>query len=180
MRFSTLLALAASLAAVSATPSPAPGSALVARSGDGFTEIAKRSGCGSSGPLGTGHFVWFIDVSCTPGAQKSCQATDSTGCLPGNPDKIGSMEVDDPNDTFQIAKKSDTNTVTFICPSGGQVRCQANFNDSDDGPGYSLRGTCLFRFPSPLTSHLHYLWQSSKRGHLGAGDRIWGHIHSTP
>ncbi|KAI0676168.1 hypothetical protein C8Q78DRAFT_373179 [Trametes maxima] len=139
MRFSTLLTLAASLAAVSATPAPAPSSALVARSGDGFTEIAKRSGCGSSGPLGTGHFVWFIDVSCTPGAQKSCQATDATGCLPGNPNKIGSMEVDDPNDTFQIAKKSNTNTVTFICPSGGQVRCQANFNDNDDGPGYSLR-----------------------------------------
>ncbi|KAI0668026.1 hypothetical protein C8Q78DRAFT_1099004, partial [Trametes maxima] len=32
-----------------------------------------------------------------------------------------------------------TNTVTFVCPSGGQVRCQANFNDNDDGPGYSLR-----------------------------------------
>lgn len=25
---------------------------------------------------------------------RTCQATDSTGCLPGNPDHIGSMEVD--------------------------------------------------------------------------------------
>ncbi|KAI0640731.1 hypothetical protein C8Q79DRAFT_436951 [Trametes meyenii] len=141
MHFSTLLALFAPVAVVvaSATPAPATVGALVARSGNGSVEIAKRSGCGSSGPLGTGHFVWFIDVSCTPGAQKTCQATDATGCLPGNPDNIGSMEVDDPNDTFQIAKQSNTNTVTFVCPSGGQVRCQANFNDNDDGPNYSLR-----------------------------------------
>lgn len=48
--------------------------------------------------------------------------------------------LQDPNDTVQFAKKSNTNSVTFVCPSAGQVRCQANFNDSDDGPGYSLRG----------------------------------------
>lgn len=50
--------------------------------------------------------------------------------------------LQDPNDTVQFAKKSNTNSVTFVCPSAGQVRCQANFNDNDDGPGYSLRGMC--------------------------------------
>ena len=46
----------------------------------------------------------------------------------------------DPNDTVQYAKVSNTNAVVFICPSGGQIRCQANFNDNYDGPNYSLRG----------------------------------------
>ncbi|KAL7280284.1 LOW QUALITY PROTEIN: hypothetical protein ACG7TL_005197 [Trametes sanguinea] len=101
--------------------------------------LTSQSGCGSSGPLGSGHYVWYIVVGCTPGDNYTCEVTDSTGCLPGNPDHIGSVEVDDPNDTFQIASRSNTNQVPFVCPSIGQVRCQANFNDSDDGPGYSLR-----------------------------------------
>ena len=64
MRFSTIVALVASVGLVAATPS-----SLVARSGDGNVEIAKRSGCGSVGPLGTGHFKWWITTSCTPGTQ---------------------------------------------------------------------------------------------------------------
>ncbi|KAI0648584.1 hypothetical protein C8Q79DRAFT_582562 [Trametes meyenii] len=139
MRFSTLVAFATAIVLVSATPSPAPAHVLVTRSGDGSVELAKRSGCGSTGPLGTGHFEWFIDADCTPGAPMTCQATDASGCEPGKTNKIGSMEVDDPNDTFQIAKKSKTNTLPFVCPAGGQVRCQANFNDRNDGPNYSLR-----------------------------------------
>ncbi|KAH9851986.1 hypothetical protein C2E23DRAFT_828538 [Lenzites betulinus] len=139
MRFSAILALVTSLALVSATPSPAADSSLVARSGDGSIELAKRSGCGSTGPLGDGHFIWWITASCTPGTQKTCQVTDKTGCLPGDTSKIGSVEVDNPDDTTQIAKKSGTNTLPFTCPPGGQVRCQANFNDNDDGPSYSLR-----------------------------------------
>jgi len=99
----------------------------------------ENSGCGSTGPLGDGHFVWYITVSCTPSAQMTCQVTDATGCIPGNPDHIGSVEVDDTNDTVQYAKASNTNTLPFTCPAGGQIRCQANFNDSNDGPGYSLR-----------------------------------------
>ncbi|KAI0331610.1 hypothetical protein GY45DRAFT_1321932 [Cubamyces sp. BRFM 1775] len=49
------------------------------------------------------------------------------------------MEVDDPNDTVNIAKVDNTNTLPFTCPQGGQIRCEANFNDNNDGPGYSLR-----------------------------------------
>ncbi|KAI0820251.1 hypothetical protein BC628DRAFT_912382 [Trametes gibbosa] len=142
----SILALITSLAVVSATPSPVADSSLVAHSGDGSIELTKLSGCGSVGPLGTGHFIWFITVSCTPGAQQTCQVTDKSGCVPGKTNKIGSVEVDDPNDTVQIAKKSGTNTLPFICPSGGQVRCQANFNDSNDGPNYSLRGSSHRQF----------------------------------
>ncbi|KAI0820250.1 hypothetical protein BC628DRAFT_912537 [Trametes gibbosa] len=140
MRFSAIVALVTSVALVSATPSPAvAASSLVARSGDGSIELTKRSGCGSTGPLGDGHFIWWITAPCTPGTQKTCQVTDKTGCLPGETSKIGSVEVDNPDDTTQIAKKSGTNTLPFTCPPGGQVRCQANFNDNDDGPSYSLR-----------------------------------------
>ncbi|KAI0630451.1 hypothetical protein C8Q77DRAFT_1160039 [Trametes polyzona] len=134
MRFSTVFAFVASAALVSATPS-----SLVARSGDGSVELAKRSGCGSTGPLGEGHFLWWITAPCKAGTQMTCQVTDKTGCVPGDTSKIGSVEVDNPDDTQQIAKKSGTNTLPFTCPPGGQVRCQANFNDNDDGPGYSLR-----------------------------------------
>ncbi|KAI9067898.1 hypothetical protein FKP32DRAFT_1562694 [Trametes sanguinea] len=141
MRFSTIVALVASAGLVAATPSPAASSALIARAGDGSVELAKRSGCGSTGPLGTGHFKWWIVVSCSPGAELTCQATDASGCVPGDASHIGSMEVDDPNDTINIARGDNTNTLPFTCPSGGQVRCEANFNDNDDGPGYSLRGT---------------------------------------
>lgn len=71
MRFSTIFALVTSAALVSATPSPAPADAsLVARSGDGSISLAKRSGCGSTGPLGDGHFIWWITASCTPGESK--------------------------------------------------------------------------------------------------------------
>ncbi|KAI0669333.1 hypothetical protein C8Q78DRAFT_946364, partial [Trametes maxima] len=140
MSFSTtLVAVAASIVLASAMPSAALSSTLVARSGDSSVEVAKRSGCGSTGPLGDGHFEWFIVTDCTPGAPMTCQATDASGCEPGRTNKIGSMEVDDPNDTFQVAKKSKTNTLPFVCPAGGEVRCQANFNDRNDGPNYSLR-----------------------------------------
>ncbi|KAI0331609.1 hypothetical protein GY45DRAFT_1360683 [Cubamyces sp. BRFM 1775] len=140
MRFSTILALAASIGLVAANPTPETSKAVTAFAGPhGDASLSTESGCGSVGPLGSGHYVWYIVVGCTPGAELSCQATDSTGCLPGNAKHIGSMEVDDPNDTYQIASGKNTNTVQFVCPSGGQIRCQANFNDSDDGPGYSLR-----------------------------------------
>ncbi|KAI0375011.1 hypothetical protein BV20DRAFT_407645 [Pilatotrama ljubarskyi] len=141
MRFSTILALATSVGLVAASPSPAlyDEHALVAYADDGNITLSKLSGCGSVGPLGTGHFKWWIVVSCSPGAQMTCQATDASGCVPGVVGPIGSMEVDDPNDTFNVAKGTHTNTLPFICPSGGQIRCEANFNDSDDGPSYSLR-----------------------------------------
>ncbi|CDO74749.1 hypothetical protein BN946_scf184411.g6 [Trametes cinnabarina] len=126
MRFSAILALVASLGLVSATPSPlTPLSGVHA--GDGTVALKSQSGCGSSGPLGTGHFKWWI------------VATDASGCVPGDSKHIGSMEVDDPNDTFNVARASGTNTLPFTCPSVGQVRCEANFNDNNDGPGYSLR-----------------------------------------
>ena len=31
-------------------------------------DLAKQSGCGSTGPLGDGHFRWYIITSCQPGA----------------------------------------------------------------------------------------------------------------
>ncbi|KAI0826160.1 hypothetical protein BC629DRAFT_1453598 [Irpex lacteus] len=135
MSFTRLLTAVLSAALISGATALATGQGHVARSVD----LAARAGCGSSGPLGTGHFEWFIDVGCTPGAQLRCQAMDASGCEPGKTNKIGSLEVDDPNDTFQVAKQSHTNSLSFVCPSGGQVRCQANFEDNDDGPGYSLR-----------------------------------------
>ncbi|CDO69694.1 hypothetical protein BN946_scf184851.g82 [Trametes cinnabarina] len=138
MRFSTLLAFAASVGLALAVPSTIEVPALHGGLNEDTT-LTTQSGCGSSGPLGSGHYVWYIVVGCTPGDNYTCEATDSTGCLPGNAKHIGSMEVDDPNDTFTIASKKNTNQVPFVCPAGGQVRCQANFNDSDDGPGYSLR-----------------------------------------
>ncbi|KAI0765593.1 hypothetical protein BD413DRAFT_482034 [Trametes elegans] len=143
MHFSTIIALAASLGLAAASPSAEAGNTFVARSGDGATGLAARSGCGSTGPLGDGHFIWWITADCQAGTQKTCQVTDRTGCLPGDTSKIGSVEVDNPDDTVQIAKKDNTNTLSFTCPPEGKVRCQANFNDNNDGPGYSLRGECL-------------------------------------
>ncbi|KAI0761536.1 hypothetical protein BD413DRAFT_243752 [Trametes elegans] len=45
-----------------------------------------------------------------------------------------------PDNTVQIANKHNTNTLSFMCPPEGKVRCQANLNNDDDGPSYSLRG----------------------------------------
>ena len=64
MRFSAIVALIASAGLVAATPG-----SLVARSGDGSVELAKRSGCGSTGPLGTGHYIWWITAPCKAGTQ---------------------------------------------------------------------------------------------------------------
>lgn len=69
MQFTALFAYvlaAASIGSVVATPTasePVP-----FYSGDDSVSLAKRSGCGSSGPLGDGHYVWYIVVGCTPGA----------------------------------------------------------------------------------------------------------------
>ncbi|KAI0746453.1 hypothetical protein C8Q80DRAFT_772018 [Daedaleopsis nitida] len=140
MRFSTVLALVASVAVASATPSPAPDTELVVRSGDGNVSLTRRSGCGSTGPLGLGHYKWYIVRSCTPGVDTWCQATDATGCVPGVTNKIGSMEVNNLDGTINYARRANgANTVPFNCPPIGRVRCQANFNDRDDGPSYSLR-----------------------------------------
>lgn len=62
MRFSTLVALVSSIGLVAATPVVAE--PIEARDATAI----KRSGCGSSGPLGTGHFIWYITVGCTSGA----------------------------------------------------------------------------------------------------------------
>ncbi|KAH9893616.1 hypothetical protein C8Q73DRAFT_666280 [Cubamyces lactineus] len=145
MRFSTIFAFIASIGVISATPTP-NNTTIVAFGGEnGEVNLGTESGCGSIGPLGPGHYIWWIVVGCTPGAQifgmdyRTCQATDATGCLPGQAKHIGSMEVDDPNDTFQVAFRKNTNTLPFVCPSIGQIRCEANFNENSDGPNYSLR-----------------------------------------
>lgn len=65
MSFTRLLTAVLSAALISGATALATGQSHVARSVD----LAARAGCGSSGPLGTGHFEWFIDVGCTPGAQ---------------------------------------------------------------------------------------------------------------
>ncbi|KAI0326284.1 hypothetical protein GY45DRAFT_1259313 [Cubamyces sp. BRFM 1775] len=140
MRFSTILLVIASIGVVAATPTPTNTTVTAFGGENGEVALSTESGCGSIGPLGTGHYKWWIVVGCNPGGAYTCQATDASGCVPGVSKHIGSMEVDDPNDTFQVAFKKNTNAVTFTCPSGGQVRCEANFNDNDDGPGYSLRG----------------------------------------
>ena len=68
MQFVTLLAFAfasislSSAATIAADNTPVDANAYLANDG-----IVKRSGCGSSGPLGTGHSRWYIDAGCTPG-----------------------------------------------------------------------------------------------------------------
>ncbi|KAI0630472.1 hypothetical protein C8Q77DRAFT_1133238 [Trametes polyzona] len=139
MRFSSIIYLVLSVGLAAATPAPAT-IVPAAHGGNNEAVLHTESGCGSVGPLGKGHFKWYIGVFCNPGARLTCQATDASGCVSGATKHIGSMEVDDENDTFQIAKKSKTNTLELICPSEGAIRCQANFNDNNDGPNYSLRG----------------------------------------
>ena len=70
MQFVTLLAFAlasislSSAATIAADSANTPVDANAYLANDG---IVKRSGCGSSGPLGTGHYRWYIDAGCTPG-----------------------------------------------------------------------------------------------------------------
>ncbi|KAI0765587.1 hypothetical protein BD413DRAFT_481968, partial [Trametes elegans] len=99
-------------------------------------QLAARSRCGSRGPLGTGHLIWYITAK--PGVQELCQVTDETGCRPGDDVSIGFVEVCAPDGTNQIAKKGRTNEVPFTCPDMGQVRCQVNFNDNYHGLNYRI------------------------------------------
>ena len=69
MQFHTVLMYvlaAASVGFVAATPTA--GEIAIAHPADDSTALNKRSGCGSSGPLGDGHYEWYINVSCSPGA----------------------------------------------------------------------------------------------------------------
>ena len=70
MRFSTIVALVASIGLVSATPTPETSKAVTAFAGPtGDVALSTESGCGSVGPLGSGHYVWYIVVGCTPGSE---------------------------------------------------------------------------------------------------------------
>ncbi|KAJ8453498.1 hypothetical protein ONZ51_g13563 [Trametes cubensis] len=70
MRFSTIVALVASIGLVSATPTPEVSKAVTAFAGPtGDVALSTESGCGSVGPLGSGHYVWYIVVGCSPGAE---------------------------------------------------------------------------------------------------------------
>ncbi|KAI0746438.1 hypothetical protein C8Q80DRAFT_1271338 [Daedaleopsis nitida] len=140
MRFSTVLALVASVAVASATPSSAPGTDFVAHSGNESTSLTRRAACGSTGPLGTGHYKWYIITSCTPGATEYCQASDKTGCTAGYAPGIGSMQVMSSDGKVTYEKGENAKSVlTFTCPSNGQIRCQVNLNSKKDGPNYCLR-----------------------------------------
>ncbi|KAI0753131.1 hypothetical protein C8Q80DRAFT_1150200 [Daedaleopsis nitida] len=140
MRFSTVLALVASVAVASATPSSAPGTDFVSRSGDDSSSLTRRAGCGATGPFGKGHYEWYLITSCKPGAAEWCQATDKTGCTAGNNIGIGSVQVlsSDGKVTYEKGKNA-VGALKFTCPSNGKIRCQVNLNSDNDGPNYGLR-----------------------------------------
>ncbi|KAI0342255.1 hypothetical protein BDW22DRAFT_1357566 [Trametopsis cervina] len=161
MQFRVPALLAAVLAALSIRSvgaMPSDTEALVAHSPDGIVSLTAQSGCGSAGPLGSGGCNWYILVSCTPGDAKfvvfifgdgckvsdialdrTCEATDATGCFPGDAANIATMHVYSSDGSVQYALESQSNSVPFICPSGGRVRCQADFKGITDSPNYSLR-----------------------------------------
>ncbi|EPQ51140.1 hypothetical protein GLOTRDRAFT_133458 [Gloeophyllum trabeum ATCC 11539] len=128
--FAALATLVATVLAVHSADAAVADVLAVGFSGPALDVSARaleaRSGCGSICPLGEEHYICY------------CQAMDASGCYPGTVSHIA-MEVDDPNDTIQYAKGYNTNSLEFTCPSAGTVRCEANFNDNDDEPNYSLR-----------------------------------------
>ena len=77
MQFSTLLAFALASIGVSHVTAltldsehiPVNYDTYIAELNDASSgsALVKRAGCGSSGPLGTGHYEWYITVGCTPG-----------------------------------------------------------------------------------------------------------------
>ena len=69
MHFSTILALIASIGVVTATPTPNNTTIIAFGGENGEVALSTESGCGSIGPLGPGHYIWWIVVGCTPGAQ---------------------------------------------------------------------------------------------------------------
>lgn len=70
-----LLATSFGFSAVTASPTDAPagfaGAADVISSPLPNSTIGRRqsSGCGSVGPLGTGHYIWYITSTCTSGTE---------------------------------------------------------------------------------------------------------------
>ncbi|KAJ3010912.1 hypothetical protein NUW54_g2338 [Trametes sanguinea] len=145
MRFTALLAFVAAISVAAATPAALDVPVAYAGTPDAPVSLSTQSGCGSTGPsvmaTTSGTLSWTARrvVTRNTALHSTCQATDATGCVGGDVSHIGSMEVDDPNDTFNVASGTKTNAVRFVCPSIGQVRCEANFNDNYDGPNYSLR-----------------------------------------
>ena len=67
MQFTTLLAFALASVGLSYATAIAADSEYIPVAYAADASIAKRAGCGSSGPLGDGHYEWYIVVSCTPG-----------------------------------------------------------------------------------------------------------------
>ncbi|KAI0630456.1 hypothetical protein C8Q77DRAFT_1231076 [Trametes polyzona] len=140
MHFSFLFAfVAASIGAVVATPTPAEPDLTAHGGPNGEATLTTQAGCGAVGPLTGPASIWWIVRTCKPGARMICQATDQTGCIPGSPVHISSLEVDDPNDTFNIAFAPHTNTLPFICPAAGAARCQVHFDGANVGKNYGLR-----------------------------------------
>ena len=69
MHFSTILALVATSVGLAVAAPSADAAVPLLYGGDGDVVLSKESGCGSTGPLGPGHYKWWIVVSCNPGAR---------------------------------------------------------------------------------------------------------------
>ncbi|KAH9847860.1 hypothetical protein C2E23DRAFT_740809 [Lenzites betulinus] len=138
MHISTVLTLVAFTWVRVATSSPWPAESKSVVHSE--LALSADSGCNSIGPFNSTSDVWFILKSCTPGSTMTCQATDQTGCLLGDAAHILILEVDDPNEEFTVAASTETNTLRFVCPSIGQIRCQVSLRSKKFGPDYSLRG----------------------------------------
>ncbi|KAH9893615.1 hypothetical protein C8Q73DRAFT_666279 [Cubamyces lactineus] len=158
MRFSPLLSILVAIGSVIATAVNSDITPAV-YNGDGEEPVVltSQSGCGSVGPLGPGHYKWYIVASCNPDLKLPSLTTARARQLMRadvSQEKQSILDLwkstwvnfryrgydsNDPDDTFQVAFKKNTNTLPFVCPSVGQIRCEANFNENSDGPNYSLR-----------------------------------------
>ncbi|KAI0761537.1 hypothetical protein BD413DRAFT_590194 [Trametes elegans] len=68
----------------------------------------------------------------------------------------------DPDDTYTIARARHTNSVDFVCPTGGEARFRANFEDESGGLNYRLRGTYLHVSTSQSPHGLMTITQCSR------------------
>ncbi|KAL5480609.1 hypothetical protein ACEPAI_1880 [Sanghuangporus weigelae] len=83
--------------------------------------------CDAFGPLSPYNTVLL--ANCIPEQWYTCLATDSTGCMAGDPSNIEELVVRDPSTAAPAGGAASVSKAPFLCPETGMVSCSVIFTE---------------------------------------------------
>ncbi|KAL5513876.1 hypothetical protein ACEPAG_2637 [Sanghuangporus baumii] len=83
--------------------------------------------CGAFGPLSPYNTVLL--ANCIPEQWYTCLATDTTGCMAGDPSNIEELVARDPSTAAPAGGAASVSEAPFLCPETGMVSCSVIFTE---------------------------------------------------